>query len=168
MVNTFLPFPDYQKVARMRDAKRLGKQRVEAYQILRINLGIANGGGWKNHPAAVMWRGHEGMLCVYILAMCNRWVALGYQDTIADKVVEIMNNLDQSTFTNPWWMGNEEFHKSHRSNLVRKLPKHYRRFVEKGLRSNLPYKWPKPDGTLAVTKPKEKKKKGNHVSNQVS
>jgi hypothetical protein len=32
MVNTFLPFPSFEASARCLDNKRLGKQRVEAYQ----------------------------------------------------------------------------------------------------------------------------------------
>jgi hypothetical protein len=32
MVNTFLPFPSFEASVRCLDNKRLGKQRVEAYQ----------------------------------------------------------------------------------------------------------------------------------------
>ena len=74
MVNTFLPWPDYNKTAKSLDDKRLGKQRVEALQILRANLGLTK--GWRNHPAAVMWRGHEGSLIEYIYAMSGVTAAL--------------------------------------------------------------------------------------------
>ncbi len=40
MVNTFLVDEDYQESARQLDSKRLGKQRVEAYQVLRLCLGL--------------------------------------------------------------------------------------------------------------------------------
>lgn len=36
MVNTFLPYPDFVKVAKLLDYRRLGKQRVEAKQIINI------------------------------------------------------------------------------------------------------------------------------------
>ena len=39
MVNTFLPYPDFVKSAKALDYKRLGKQRVEAWQILRALRG---------------------------------------------------------------------------------------------------------------------------------
>ena len=37
---TFLPYPDFQKSAQVLDRQRLGKQRLEAKQILEINLGV--------------------------------------------------------------------------------------------------------------------------------
>ena len=36
MVNTFLPFSDFKKCAQVLDKKRLGKQRVEAMQLIKI------------------------------------------------------------------------------------------------------------------------------------
>lgn len=36
MVNTFLVYPDFRRSARALDYRRLGKQRVEAYQILNL------------------------------------------------------------------------------------------------------------------------------------
>jgi hypothetical protein len=130
--------------------KRLGKQRVEAFQILKANLGMTK--GWVNHPAAVMWRGHEGSLAIYTLFMCARWVALGYKDNIATQVIELMDDLPIESYENPWWLGNEEFHESHQSNLKRKDPMHYQFAVE----DDLPYKWPTQTiGTLRTTKVKE-------------
>jgi len=49
MVNTFLPHADFVKSAESLDNKRLGKQRVEAWQILQALRG--NTKGWVNHPA---------------------------------------------------------------------------------------------------------------------
>lgn len=150
MVNTFLPMPVYQEVSRTLDKKRLGKQRVEAFQILKANLGMTK--GWVNHPAAVMWRGHEGSLAIYTLFMCARWVALGYKDNIAPQVIELMRDLPVESYENPWWLGNQEFHESHQSNLKRKDPIHYQFEVE----DDLPYKWPTQTiGTLRTTKVKE-------------
>ncbi len=149
MVNTFLPYPDYAKSAASLDNKRLGKQRVEALQILRVNLGYTK--GWRNHPAAVMWRGHEASLCVYTLAMCIEWVNRGYKDSVASQVAELMKQIPPD-LNRPWWIGNQEFHDSHQSNLKRKDPIHYQFPVP----DNLPYKWPKEDGTLRITIQKQK------------
>lgn len=41
-MNTFLPYPSFDESAKCLDYKRLGKQRVEAKQILEINLKILN------------------------------------------------------------------------------------------------------------------------------
>jgi len=50
-VQTFLPYTDFIKSAKCLDYKRLGKQRVEAKQILNILLGETTKAGWTNHPA---------------------------------------------------------------------------------------------------------------------
>lgn len=139
MVNTFLPWPGYDTSAKALDNKRLGKQRVEALQILKANLGMTV--GWRNHPAAVMWRGHEGDLCRYAISMCEEWKARGFNDTVSAQVDEIAKDLPPESFRRPWWNGNESFHQSHQSNLVRKDPTHYTFPVS----DDLPYLWPKQE-----------------------
>jgi hypothetical protein len=151
MVNTFLPWPDITRTAKSLDNKRLGKQRVEALQILRANLGLTS--GWRNHPAAVMWRGHEGYLYMYTNAMCIEWRQRGYEDNVQARLQEIYAEHDLQGWDPPWWWGNDEIHKSHRSNLKRKDPVWYRFRV----RQDLPYKWPTPDRLFRVVIKKEKK-----------
>ena len=151
MVNTFLPWPDMQRTAKSLDNKRLGKQRVEALQILRANLGLTS--GWRNHPAAVMWRGHEGFLYQYTNAICMEWRQRGYEDSVQARLQEIYAEHDLQGWDPPWWWGNDEFHKSHRSNLKRKDPVWYRFRV----RGDLLYKWPMPDRSFRVVLKKEKK-----------
>jgi len=148
MVNTFLPYADFKQVAQSLDDRRLGKQRVEALQILRANLGLTV--GWRNHPAAVMWRGHESHLAKYALTICDEWVKRGYVDNTKQQVIELVKrfNLNPYTRRKPWWLGAEKFHKSHQSNLKRKLPEHYPFEVD----DNLPYQWPTPEGTFRTTK----------------
>jgi hypothetical protein len=68
-MQTFLPYPDLKKSFEVLDYRRLGKQRVEAMQILNILLSDKKSGGWVNHPAVKMWRGYEDALCVY-MNMC--------------------------------------------------------------------------------------------------
>ena len=48
-MQTFLPFPDFQQSAAVLDHVRLGKQRVEALQILRAL--VIPEYGWQSHPA---------------------------------------------------------------------------------------------------------------------
>ncbi len=57
----FLPYPDMRKSLQALDNKRLGKQRVETYQIIsaitrRPKLDGTPYKGWLNHPCTVMWR----------------------------------------------------------------------------------------------------------------
>jgi hypothetical protein len=47
----------------------------------------------------------------------------------------------ESSDGRPTWMGNDEFHLSHQSNLVRKFPEHYGPQFP-GVSPDLEYVWP--------------------------
>ena len=134
-MQTFLPVPDFLESARILDDVRLGKQRVEAYQIIRTLDGVTK--GWRNHPAVRMWRGHEAVLIRYGLVICAEWEARGYADTVREKL-GVHHRPDGAQ---PPWLGDPTFHASHRSNLLRKDPAWYGRFgwTEP---PDLPYVWP--------------------------
>jgi hypothetical protein len=129
-MQTFLPYSSFIKTANCLDYRRLGKQRVEARQIL---TSLRNGGVWRNHPAVRMWAGYEFALTVYSNVMIEEWVRRGYNNTMPIILV-----LD---YVLPSWFGDERLHASHRSNLLRKDPKYYGQFgwVEN---PDLPYHWP--------------------------
>lgn len=134
-MQTFLPYPSAASSAQVLDRQRLGKQRVEALQILRTLQGRSS--GWANHPAVRMWRGHEHALAAYGVVMCDEWLRRGYKDTCRTRFVETANG----PLIWPTWIGDEAFHRSHQSNLVRKLPAHYRTFFP-DVPDDLPYVWP--------------------------
>ena len=74
-MQTFLPYRNFQKTAKSLDRQRLGKQRVEAWQILQA---ITNQDyGWQNHPAVKMWRGYETALSEYGIDVCKEWIDRG-------------------------------------------------------------------------------------------
>lgn len=134
-MQTFLPFPDYERSARCLDNKRLGKQRVEVLQILNV---LKKGqGGWVNHPAVRMWRGHEGALAEYGVAICDEWKRRGFKDTIRRRLRR--RRFIAGSYRKPRWFGDKAFHASHRSNLKRKDAHHYAMFKE---RPDLEYVWP--------------------------
>lgn len=148
-MQTFLPYADFERSARVLDQRRLGKQRVECIQVVR-GLTV-EGYGWRHHPAVKMWRGHEEALGCYGLVCCRVWVELGFGDTCAATIAEdlarvgVVGIRDQAELAAagalPPWLGAEEFHLSHRSALVRKDPDHYaERFP--GTPDDLPYVWP--------------------------
>lgn len=126
-MQTFLPYPDYTSSAQCLDDKRLGKQRVEAYQILRALL---TGRGWVHHPATLMWRGWEGSLAQYHDTCIRVWTSRGYDNNMP-------RLWDGTAVEQPRWLGRAVFHLSHQSNLKRKLPSHYTWDVP----DNLPYYW---------------------------
>lgn len=135
-MQTFLPHPDFAESARALDVKRLGKQRVEAMQILNCLLGVSSQ-GWQHHPAIKMWKGHEYNLAIYGMAMCVEWEKRGYKDNLFTFFYRHYISLPATK--NPRWIGDEKFHRSHQSNLLSKAPEFYRFDVP----DNLPYEWPK-------------------------
>lgn len=156
-MQTFLPYPSFMESARCLDYRRLGKQRVECKQILQA-LGVEVGGplrdkpsSWRSHPATRMWEGHEYSLCVYAMEVCREWRRRGYKDTLLPQFQEAAFRLlrygnDGSV---PPWLGCDEFHSSHRSNLLRKLPAHYSQFGWSEPDS-LPYVWPANGTAVAL------------------
>ena len=147
-MQTFLPLPSFRESARCLDNKRLGKQRLECKQIL-LCLGVPIGKhkpgkrGWRHHPAVLMWAGHEVALLVYGIVVCREWRSRGFQDQLQAEFVKAYNRLRPTISANryPEWFGDEDFHASHRSNLLRKDFWHYSRL---GWRdpTDLPYIWP--------------------------
>lgn len=133
-MQTFLPVPSAIRTARLLDRQRLGKQRVEALQILRVLQGQSH--GWAHHPVVRMWRGYEPALAAYGRAMCHEWLRRGYVDNCRSAFAA----AEGCVILPPWW-GNDAFHQSHQSNLVRKFPEHYRAFFP-DVPDNLPYVWP--------------------------
>jgi len=122
-MQTFLPHKKYKKSARCLDYKRLGKQRVECKQIY---LALTNGGGWVNHPAVQMWKGHEYQLLKYAIAITEEWISRGYNDSLLP-----FFRTEIETFgmcKKPTWMGNKKFHNSHKFMLMKKDPEHYGQF----------------------------------------
>ncbi len=136
-MQTFVPYPTFIESAKVLDYRRLGKQRVETLQILNSLTGVGRA-GWKNHPAVKMWAGHENGLCAYGVTICEIWQAMGYKDTVLDKL-SVICAPDLSDL--PEWWGDERIHSSHRANLLRKMPDHYEQYgwTED---PNMPYYWP--------------------------
>ena len=152
-MQTFLPVPDFEDAARLLDSPRLGKQRVETLQILRA-LELPDY-GWANHPAVLMWRGRTPALVAYGLAMVKVWRERGFADSthpqIAEFAPEVVGRPQAELAAAgllPSWVGDEQLHRSHRSNLMAKDAAFYRpRFAERfgPEPDDLPYVWPAPD-----------------------
>lgn len=135
-MQTFLPYESFTESAEVLDYKRLGKQRVETWQILNALAGKTK--GWTNHPASRMWRGHETALALYGETVCREWIRRGYNDTMLERFV---NLVDGETVTMPAWIGDAEVHRSHQSNLLRKDRDFYGPLFP-GVPDDLEYVWP--------------------------
>jgi hypothetical protein len=159
-MQTFLPYRDFPACAAVLDARRLGKQRVEAIQVLRALT--VPGYGWRHHPAAAMWAGYEEALTRYGLDVCAVWCATGRQDTCATtlrddlrRTVGLDDVRGQPELAEagelPPWLGDAGFHRSHQSALLRKDPGHYAAHFP-GVPDDLPYVWPASDRERRVTR----------------
>lgn len=133
-MQTFLPYPNFKQSAEVLDRQRLGKQRVEAFQILNILLGRTLTKGWRNHPAVKMWMGYANALKLYFNECVIEWKRRGYKNNMKLEIIEGEVEM-------PKWFGEEKFHSSHRSNLLRKQKDFYSKFNWKE-QDNLPYIWP--------------------------
>ncbi len=153
-MQTFLPYADFERSARSLDPRRLGKQRVEGLQVLR---GLTREGyGWRHHPAVKMWRGRLEALGRYTLTCCQVWMEGGFGDTVAATVTTELVEAGVVTVRTqrelaasgalPWWLGSEDFHRSHRSALLRKDMTYYGEAFG-DVPDDLPYVWPPPEPT---------------------
>ena len=74
------------------------------------------------------------------IAICEEWIARGYKDSLLPK---FKAEVTTSNPEMPWWLGLEQLHRSHQSNLKRKDSNYYKFKVK----NNLPYIWCNADGT---------------------
>lgn len=133
-MQTFLPYTDFIKSARCLDFKRLGKQRVEAKQIIDILTGESKSNAWKNHPAVLMWKDNVDTLRLYHDIMIAEWVSRGYKNTMkflcGDPIVSTLlttNYQGGGFFDNPEWL-TDEFCSFHRATLLSKNYDWYSQF----------------------------------------
>lgn len=74
-MQTFLPYEDFQKSAKVLDSKRLNKQIVEGVQIINAILKKRAGikSGWQHHPCTLMWENHVEALVEYVEVCGIEW-----------------------------------------------------------------------------------------------
>ncbi len=133
-MQTFLPYADFIQSVKVLDYRRLGKQRVETFQVLNILLDRTPTKGWRNHPVTRMWEGYEEALKLYQNYTILEWINRGYKNTMK------FEQIDHKNITMPSWFGTSDFHRSHRSNLLRKDYEYYSQYFDEP--ADLEYYWP--------------------------
>jgi hypothetical protein len=165
-MQTFNTHTTYPRTMAHLDKQRLGKQRLETWQILRLLRGETKN-NWTNHPAVKMWRGFEPSLVMYGFYVCHEWrIVRGYEDEMWGRFATYAreygmldtyaNDSKTALYANgrepvtPPWLSDLWVLRSHRSNLMRKDPKFYS--VYRGTPENMPYLWPLiDDGEYTLT-----------------
>ena len=140
----FLPYPDFTKSLRTLDNKRLGKQRVETYQIIsaitrRPKLDGTPYKGWLNHPCTIMWKNYVPALQDYLNISITEWILRGFNNTMK------FEQIENKKIVLPPFIGNERFHSSHRANLLKKEPEFYNKYGWTENPSD-PYVWMDSEG----------------------
>ena len=144
-MQTFLPQADLHTSAYFLDNKRLNKQILEGYQILNVLSGKSKTGGWRNHPAVLMWRGFERGLWEYIQSMIQEAKMRGIRtenneanlNDLKDQCWEEWGNTAPS-----FWQDETKLMRvitTHRANLFKKDPVYY---IEYQYAVNSPYNIP--------------------------
>lgn len=123
MVNTFLPYSNFQKVAKILDRQRLGKQRVEAKQLINILTDATNKKGWRNHPAVKMWKGYTDALKYYYNTIVKEWIERGYENNMAFYKIPKKIKI-------PWFVKNKSLNLTHQASLLRKYPAYYKKIFK--------------------------------------
>lgn len=163
MVNTFIIVPDIYQTAKMLDDKRLGKQRLEAKQLIdvleRYDQTMVLEGGWSTHPATRSWVGYTNALKAYFNIMVEEWISRGNNNTMSmypvdhrlfrivpcsfdGKTAKFEGNFDQYCY--PYWISFPPLYMSHQASLCRKFPEYYKNFLRDELLPFLSngYLWP--------------------------
>lgn len=137
-MQTFLSYKSYKRTAKTLDYRRLGKQRIEARDILylchrrkgddrRVQFNKSNKQAeylWKryrNHPAVLMWENNINSLKLYYNTIVQEWVDRGYNNNLELFII-------RGKIKHPDWLGNSKFHSLHRANLLRKNFDFYSRY----------------------------------------
>ena len=125
-MQTFLPYSSFVLSARCLDYRRLGKQRVETWQILQCIEGVSTL-SWRNHPAVRMWRNHPLSLAWYGYTVCGEWINRGYVDNMQPRFISYIRK-EVKRVDSPDWLFDNRLYVSHREALLMKDYTWYSKF----------------------------------------
>ena len=119
-MQVFLPYSDLQKSVSCLDPSRLGNQVYrECLTLIR--------GNWPNHPVSKMWRDYKYALAKYAIYGLEELTKRGRH---YPKWYDYFNNCLEIYPNNglPSFIGNEQFHSTHRQALLYKKFDYYSQF----------------------------------------
>ena len=164
-MQVFLPYPSFQQSVACLDKKRLGNQ------IWRECKTLLNG-GWPNHPVAKMWVDYKPALALYGIHGIQELHTRKNIDTT--KFCELFSYFGNFIYKEDQWLitmwqpcalwlkykppfiGNSNFHLSHRLNLLWKDPEWYSQFFDEPIPTSKPdYYWPSPQKIGSEMEPKQ-------------
>lgn len=130
-MQTFLSEPTFEKSIEILDFKRRNKQLTEVRQILGVLL-VNTTSRWRNHPAVLMWKGHERALLKYartVQAVCEHHGVNVEKNKAAIDEYEKILQADNFTDDYPvWWTDitlKSRVINTHQARLFVKKPEFY-------------------------------------------
>jgi hypothetical protein len=134
-MQTFLPYKDFDQCAETLDNKRLNKQILESYQILKVLSGQSASGAWRNHPAVLMWKNAEKSLLTSTRAMIKEASLRGIKTDKNEANIEALKAVSGHLWgtDKPVWSKASHVNRvniTHRANLYRKDYIYYAEFYK--------------------------------------
>jgi hypothetical protein len=138
----YTPYNSVKLNAAVLDEKTLGGQCNSSITILETLRGRSK--GWQWHPGVTMWQGYEDLLVDHAVGFIKTWTAppMNHPDLWTPKLAKLgyFRQIDLLTKTRyvrmpkqsldmPWWWGNQMFHMSNQSALLRIEPDWYDKFL---------------------------------------
>ena len=118
-MQTFLPYENFADCAECLDYRRLGKQRVEAWQILQACEGLTK--AWSTVPITLAWKGYEAALARYGKAMCDEWMKRGFRDNMRIRFAGYVGTPTMPrVLEDPPWVSCEAIHRQYKEVLITK------------------------------------------------
>lgn len=143
-MQTWLPFESFHASARALRTQELGRQRVDAKQLLIALLFPERKSMWRHHPAARMWRGYETQLNLYYMAVVAEWRRRRHKHTM-ELGSELHRRVGKLYANHPWWLGQPMFHDAQQGALIRRNSVYQTRLPESNIfveHTNTPVLWP--------------------------
>lgn len=139
---TLLPYPDYEKTAKVFSDVML-EQQINNVNIIMTTLHqVEEVSGWNNTPAILMWCNYEPQLCMLGIALCREYKSrMNMDHTLETRIEWHLTCATGGSFTmrKPPWSGDKTLHESHQSEMIRLNEGYIHIFT---VPSDLPLIWP--------------------------
>lgn len=135
---TWLPFVDFKDSAWILSDSHLKEQRWDAKRIILTLEGHIPNKDWRTLPEVRMWEDYPEVLALYGFVACTEWCRRHGRCNVRSFFALRVPKHD---FEVPEWLGDEEIHLSHQSNLIAQQPERYSRV------------WPEVPGHLNLVFP---------------
>jgi hypothetical protein len=140
-MQTFLSETTFSGSAEVLDKRRLNSQFKEARQIMDVLFAKPREDGkkigWQNHPAVLMWKGHEYYLWLYIKRIREECIYRGIKvvknTEAVNKHIHLIDSPDTCQDPPLWWSDETLRNRvimTHRARLFVKDPVHYAKYEQ--------------------------------------